>query len=173
MEIIIKSNIRLLEDLVYHLEKLSKDEYNEPQILIMNASIGQHIRHIINFYQAFLQGIISGVINYDSRNRDKTLEFDKEIAILEIKRLILKLDSLKNKTDIDIFLEYINIDKEPRRILTSFQRELLYISEHTIHHTAIIRIVFEIIYKIQVNDDFGFAPSTLEAKKREVLNFQI
>lgn len=173
MEKILRSNIILLEDLVFHLEKLNSEEYKEPQKLVMNASIGQHIRHIINFYQAFLQGLLTGIINYDSRSRDKSIELDKELGILELRKLILKLDSLESKTDLDIFLEYINIDKAPRRMLSSVQRELLYISEHTIHHTAIIRIVFEVEYNIKVKDDFGFAPSTLDAKKRELLNFQI
>ncbi len=49
---------------------------------------------------------------------------------------------------------------------TNLKRELHYITEHTIHHMAILRLGFCFHFpSMQIDESFGFAYSTLEYKK--------
>jgi hypothetical protein len=46
-------------------------------------------------------------------------------------------------------------------IKSNFERELLFNIEHCIHHQAIIKIGFLHLNKMELNDDYGVAKSTI------------
>ena len=47
-------------------------------------------------------------------------------------------------------------------ITTSFDREEIYLVEHSIHHFALIRIALKTYFSsIKIDDNFGVAPSTI------------
>jgi len=41
----------LFQDIAYYLEALAPDEYTQPLELLSQASLGQHTRHMLEFYQ--------------------------------------------------------------------------------------------------------------------------
>ena len=52
---------------------------------------------------------------------------------------------------------------EQIHILTTFERELMYNIEHTIHHLAIIKIAIRLVAPhIRLPDNFGVAASTIK-----------
>jgi hypothetical protein len=129
--------------------------------------VGQHVRHIIEFYQCLFEGIPLGIINYDRRKRDRDLENDVHIAqkrIHELKKLIPQFNE-----DMMLYLEvnYSTENGNNHRIKTSFLRELTYNIEHTIHHMAIIKSTLEESFPyIKLPENFGIASSTIRYRNQ-------
>ena len=48
---------------------------------MFNATIGQHVRHIVELFQCLENGYEKGIVNYELRKRDKNIETDKQLAI--------------------------------------------------------------------------------------------
>ncbi|GAF03310.1 hypothetical protein [Saccharicrinis fermentans] len=72
-----KNNLKQLRDL---LEKLSNDDYSTRPEVLLGASIGEHYRHVLEFYLLLVSGSNAGVISYDSRKRNNIIAQDTAFA---------------------------------------------------------------------------------------------
>ena len=127
--------------------------------MLGNSSIGQHVRHIIELAQSLLQGYAEGVINYDARKRDIQMEMEKDFA----QQCIQKLADSLCRPDKPLLLVQEN---DMSSFLSSFYyREVMYNTEHTIHHKALIRVALREMQLVLVDDDFGVAPSTIQYRR--------
>lgn len=127
----------------------------------LNASIGEHIRHIIEIYQSLLDNYNLGVINYDKRNRNILIQTsikEAKYAIDEIVKSIV----LPNK----ILILQQGMIATDFSIETNYFRELLYNLEHSIHHQALIKVALLKYPTIKLPVNFGIAKSTIEYKKQ-------
>lgn len=73
------------------LVNLSNQEYSRPLSILHNASIGKHVRHIINFYQCVINPQDNNVVCYDARERDLQLEENTVYARIIIDALVSDL----------------------------------------------------------------------------------
>ena len=155
----------LINQLIIHLNRVSDVGYSEQHSLLCGSTIGEHVRHIYNFPECLLQGVHSGVVNYDKRIRDTKLQSDKQYAIASLlnqSNYILNLDHYENKS---LVLEVSTREGEISRMETNLRRELHYITEHTVHHMAILRMAMKFHFpKMEIDDSFGFAYSTINYK---------
>lgn len=142
------------------LLKLSDKQYQHQSELLSGASIGQHLRHVIEFYDCLLNGLSDQKINYEKRARSLELENNRKTAINKISSIKEQLLSLELNSRLYLEIEELIID-------SSVQRELFYNLEHSIHHQALIKVGLkeQNIGKL-VNADFGVAPSTLKYRKQ-------
>ena len=62
------------------LEDLTAEQYTKPAVVLNNNTIGQHLRHTVEFFICLEEGAKRGVVNYDKRSHDKLIESDKFIA---------------------------------------------------------------------------------------------
>jgi uncharacterized damage-inducible protein DinB len=152
--------IQVLEQLLDITEQIEKEDFTL-NIPLLNASIGQHTRHIVEFYLCLFEGLKEGRVNYDQRRRDKMIESDKIIALEAIRVVI---NSIRNN-DINpcLRLEVMYGDNSSRilSLETNYERELVYNIEHTIHHMAIVKQgLYEICRYIKLPENFGVASST-------------
>ncbi len=154
-----------LADLVNQIEE---NDFVKPSEALGNSTIGQHLRHTLEFFICFENGFESGLINYDKRAHDKLIESDKFIALSSINRIAhfvsnLKERSLKLEVGYDLHSEdFITID-------TTATRELVYNIEHAVHHMAIMKIgIREVARYITLPSDFGIAASTVRHKEKTV-----
>jgi hypothetical protein len=150
----------LLEQLQFAIEQLSDDQFIKPVTVLSNATIGQHVRHVIEFYLELDKGYHCGIVNYDRRKRDYEIETNKCFAIQ-------KLDEIKiglSKTDKDLLLAVdLNADENSvMEIMTNYFRELIYNLEHTVHHLALIRIGIGAVSDILLPEEIGVAVSTIK-----------
>lgn len=139
--------VRSLDDEIY---SISHDDA---------SSIGAHVRHDLNFVEAVLNGLETGVVDYANRERDRRLETDREFVAERIETIISRLEV---------------VDADPRKVVfvvseidasllhrSTVSRELEFALSHTIHHHAIIKQKLKNTASI-VDPAFGVAPSTLE-----------
>lgn len=163
MKKIAQENLKQLEQL---LKKMKLEDYMSQPEILSGASIGQHIRHILEFYSLMLSGVKLGLISYDTRERDKSIETDIEYARKTIVDISLGLSSLNEQGSLIIKGDFSLDGNSQTSIESSISRELVYCVEHSIHHQAMIKaglIALEI--SNLANEDFGVAYSTLRYRK--------
>lgn len=145
------------------LKGLSQDQYNRKLEILTDASIGQHVRHILEFYNCLFKGEQSKEVNYDARLRDLKLETDPHFASKTIDGIINTLLDIKSDFPVTFIADYSALENQkPERIQSSFYRELAYNLEHSIHHQALIKVaITEMQLTSLVKTTFGYAPSTI------------
>ena len=143
------------------LRQLTNDEYTQQNPELSNATIGEHMRHIIELFSCLIENYENGVINYDDRKRDIILQTDKSEAISTLKKYLEEL----NKPNKSLSLVH-NCFSAFELLPTNYFRELIYNLEHSIHHQALIKVALHNLPHIKVADAFGIAPSTLEYRKQ-------
>ena len=146
-----------LQDL---LDSLSDEQYVRQIKVLSNATLGQHTRHIIEFFQELNAGYTSGKVNYDKRKRDYRIETSRACAIAGLTRVISLLD--KEDRKLTLTIDYSNDTEELGSVETNYSRELVYNLEHTVHHMALLRIGVNAVSTIVLPEEFGVAISTLK-----------
>ena len=161
-----RSAQELLNQLVVILDQVKDDDFAKPIEALSGSSIGQHIRHTIEFFLCLMDGANKGELNYDNRKHDKFIEQDRKLALSVIKSIDAFLSKDLENHPMDLVANYNVEGVEEVRIPSSFLRELAYNMEHTIHHMALIKIgVKELGSYIQLPEHFGVASSTVRYQK--------
>ncbi|HSC37785.1 MAG TPA: hypothetical protein VLD19_07940 [Chitinophagaceae bacterium] len=145
------------------LNQLSDEQYMQPSKILFNASIGQHVRHIIELFICLDKGYATGIVNYDKRKRDTRIETEKAFAGKLLRSVYNNLD----KPDKELVLEtcYDEDAGETMPVLTNYYREIIYNLEHTVHHMALIRVGINEVSNIQLPQEYGVAASTIKYRK--------
>ncbi len=159
------NNLLGLNDL---LNNLSQEQYNTKLDVLAHASIGQHVRHIVEFYQCLFKAGHTKVVNYDVRQRDLILETDIDFASETIKGLLNILSKGMQDFPVTLVADYSTSDGQaPLLIQTTFFRELAYNLEHSIHHQALIKVALtDMNLTALIADNFGYAPSTIRYQNK-------
>jgi hypothetical protein len=146
------------------IKQLSPSQYIQPCSNLVNNTIGQHVRHIIELFQCLETGYPSDTVNYEKRKRDVTIETDKELAL----KLLQDIHTDLGRPDKQLTLHasYDDHSEEPIAIPTNYYREVAYNLEHTIHHMALIRVGIKEVSDITLPEDFGVASSTVKHRKQ-------
>ncbi|WP_320814948.1 DinB family protein [Flavobacterium sp.] len=139
------------------LNQLNDKEYTYCHAELSNATIGEHTRHIIEMYQSLLKSHITGIVNYDKRERNIAIQTNKNVALNAISAILENIE-LEN---IQMTLEQ-GVDIVTFQVQTNYYRELLYNLEHSIHHQALIKVAVLKNKNIQLCSEFGVAKSTIE-----------
>jgi len=139
---------------------LSDEQYKQPSNILFNATIGQHVRHIIELFLCLDKGYETGVVNYEKRKRDYLIETNKEFAIGLMHKIISGID----KPDKKLLLEATYDENSDDFVLieSNYFREVVYNLEHTVHHMALIRVGITVIAQVILPKDFGVASSTIK-----------
>jgi hypothetical protein len=145
------------------LENLSDSQYAAPVELLSGATVGQHVRHVIEFFQELAHSYEDGTVNYDRRNRNSVLEINRCLAIHLLADTALAVD--RPDKDLVLVAHLSQGDMEPVVIRTNYFRELLYNIEHTVHHMALLRIGINGVAKIVLPANFGVAASTIKFRQ--------
>lgn len=139
------------------LQQLTDHEYTQPLSLLGNASLGQQIRHVIEFYSCVLY--TSEFICYDERPRDLRLETNLELALHSLEKIMMDFSTIDQGKAIR--LTY-SLNAIKHSLPTTIGRELLYCLDHAIHHAAILKIALAADFpNIEVPPTFGYAYSTI------------
>ncbi|MEP6846925.1 MAG: hypothetical protein ABI861_13015 [Panacibacter sp.] len=145
------------------LDQLNNEQYTQPVQTLSNATIGQHVRHIIELFICLENGYKDGTVNYEKRKRDYTIETSKELAIQLMHSIVAGLGK-PNKT---LMLEagYDDLSEDVIIIETNYLREVVYNLEHTVHHMALIRVGISALSQITLPEGYGVASSTVKYRQ--------
>lgn len=104
------------------------------------AAVGPHLRHCLDHFSLLLDGWATGRIDYDDRPRDARLELEPSAARTALLDIVVRLTAL---TGADLAHE-VQISqaaapgRPPIAAASRLERELMFLSSHTIHHIAIM-----------------------------------
>lgn len=146
------------------LENLTDTAYTQQSPALFNATIGQHVRHIIELFQCLSNGYDEGVVNYEKRKRDYRIETERDLACFLLRKTFRLLDRPNKRMTLEA--EDYDETVETIAIPSNYYRELAYNLEHTIHHMALIRIGINEVSTVQLPDSFGVAYSTIKYKQQ-------
>lgn len=146
------------------LNHLSDEQYTSPSSVLMNATIGQHIRHIIELFQCLETGYDAGIVNYENRKRDSRIENERKVAIELMHDIYSRID----RQDKLLLLKanYNEHSDDHLDIQTNYYRELVYNLEHAVHHMALIRVGLAEVADLKVPEGFGVATSTIKYRNQ-------
>lgn len=152
----------ILQQLSQTLQQLSQDDFTRPSSALSGSTIGQHLRHTLEFFICLQEGFKKGVVNYDHRSHDKLIETDKFIALSVINRIQEFVQHQQQDKPLQLEVGYHSKSDDVEVINTNYFRELTYNIEHTVHHMAIMKIGFrEVAPHVTLPPDFGVAVSTI------------
>lgn len=156
------SNLLSLQTL---LTDLSDQSYTTKQQIFSGSSIGQHVRHILEFYVCLLES--DNTVCYDDRRRDQRIESNRLFAVNIIHDLIDKIKDINGDSCLHLKSNFSFDSANEVLLKTSLLRELAYCLEHSIHHQAIIKIgVMALNEGVTPGAEFGVAPSTIRFQKQ-------
>jgi hypothetical protein len=160
MTLLNRTNFDILTQLHDLLGVISHEAYCCPLNLLHGSSIGQHVRHTIEFYQCLCEQAPLGFIDYDARARDLRLETDAVFAQSAIDALLQQIAQIRENQALKL---QSSLGEEVAVIPTTVARELVYMAEHAIHHFAIIKIALrEQFPQVSLPLHFGVAYSTIK-----------
>lgn len=153
----------VLDQLSAVTDDIKHEDFCRQVTILNNSTIGQHVRHTLEFFICLKENCGTGVVNYDDRKHDQLIETDKEVALSVIKNLKNFLDSHTNNFPLQLVVNYDWNSDEVQNLDTNYFRELSYNIEHAIHHMAIIKIGLKAIAPyVQIPPHFGVAISTIK-----------
>lgn len=135
------------------------------------SGVGAHLRHVIDCFRCFQQGLESGQVDYDARQRNAHIEKDRAVADRAMTEIIACLQglaqgdagrSVRVKVDTAAW-----DDPSLHWTVSSVGRELQFLLSHTVHHYALIGLLLR-QQGFDPGTEFGVAPSTLEFQGKTV-----
>lgn len=151
------ANIEVLDQLKSLIKICARHYENREN----DKGIGPHVRHVLDHYRAIQIGLNDKSINYNLRTRNSLEEQDFQLALKSIESIQSWLSTVETDDLIVNVLSEISTKVSLTEEMSStFKRELLYMTNHAIHHMAYIAQM-AIGYGVSVPSHIGLAPSTL------------
>ena len=169
IEDLVEENRLYLQQAIDMINSISDTVYAKNNGAGFKSGVGMHIRHIIDFYENFLEGY-KDRIDYDSRKRDPKMEVDRLYGMEKIRGMMDALGEITTLAEgCDNHLQVRNdasdLQADPFST-SSVERELQFLKFHAVHHYAMIAMILT-MQQVEVPEDFGFAPSTLQYLKQK------
>lgn len=150
------------------IEQISDDDFKTPVPSLNNSTLGQHVRHTLEFFICLMDGYSEGYVNYDKRNHDKKIESDRILSSAVIERILEFIEMKGEDKEFILEASYNTEADTSQKVKSTFYRELAYNIEHAVHHMAIIKIgLKELCPYVKVPEGFGVAVSTIKYQKRQ------
>jgi uncharacterized damage-inducible protein DinB len=164
---IVEDTCAILRQGIALARDLDADEFRQPEPAAAGSSVGDHLRHNIDHFLAFLAGWETGRIDYDQRARDDRLATDPGAAAALQTQLLEGLTRI-GADDLNREIR-VHMDSGPGDVVdsqaaSSVYRELQFLISHTVHHYALIAFICRSRGRA-LPADFGVAPSTLRHRR--------
>lgn len=145
------------------LGRLSDAQYAGDSALFGRGGVGAHVRHVLDHYACFLDGLAAGLVDYDSRERERDVETDRELAVGRLERTLAALEGLEEPPERTLEVT-VDAGSGALRATSSVARELQFLASHTVHHFALVAAMLRAV-GCEPGRDFGVAPSTLRYER--------
>ena len=154
-----------VSDILDEVENLPTDKAER---FYCGTNAGKHVRHILDHFLAFLSITDDGILNYNIRNRESALETDWNVAQTQLNDIInsFKSENIEERK-LRVISEIDVSDTLNQEFKSNSFREILYLINHTLHHTAYISLLAKNC-DIALPEHIGIAPSTASHLRQEV-----
>jgi hypothetical protein len=129
-----------------------------------SVEVGPHLRHVLEHFQQLVKGLHLGAVDYDSRERDLSLEQDVAVLRARIVGLIQSLRAL-TRADMQATIEVLLLGRLDGSVQFSAPstvlRELLFVTSHATHHYALLTNLLR-ARGVALPTCFGKAPATAQ-----------
>ena len=161
---LIETNVHWLRQALRLVAGLDDTAYATTPRGLAPHRAGAHLRHVLEFYHCFLEGLECSHIDYDARRRHEAIEYSRDAALAGIRSIVHTLETWRDLHQERIIWVRME-DAEHSAVRESFMessvsRELQALSSHTVHHFALIAITLR-MHGVELDSEFGMAPSTL------------
>ncbi|MCC5839473.1 MAG: hypothetical protein JJT96_05045 [Opitutales bacterium] len=150
------------------LVAIDDTSYTAPIEAVYGATIGSHYRHCLEHFEALLNTVASGRVDYDARLRDPVVENDRATALVRTRALIARFrDGLAKEelaAPVSIRCKVSYLGEVSPEVASTFAREAMYAVVHAIHHYALIGIICR-LQGVPPPEGFGIAPSTAQHRR--------
>jgi len=158
----------VLDQVADVINQLSDQEFIQPVEAFNGSTLGQHIRHSLEFFLCLMEGYDKGLVNYDKRSHDQVIETSRDLTLEVINRVKLFVSKCNTTHNLILQVSYDRHSSDEMSIETNLNREIIYNIEHVIHHMALVKIgIREVCPSITLPDGFGIAVSTLKFRKQQ------
>ena len=159
-----QSILEIKDQLESVLLPLTNDQYSASLDVFNGSSVGKHVRHIIDFYVCIVNGCCSDCLDYNARERNETIENNKEAALGALSQVIECEELTDGDKMLEIVTDFSSEEGDIRPIVkSSVGRELMYAFDHAIHHLAIIKMGLRASFpSLHISNHIGVAPSTIK-----------
>ena len=165
----LSSQLEIVEQAKAFLSSISQLDYTTPIKPHFAGSAGAHMRHVIDHYEALMNGCEMGFIDYNKRNRYAEVERDTQAAlsawckIAEWLNAICSTDinrplQVQSETSIEQ-TEYVTVN-------STLARELVFVSSHAIHHFSLLAVIRSLQGEA-TPEFFGVAPATVTFMRQQ------
>ena len=166
---LIEVNLALLAQGRELLASIDDGAYANRLTLLFSNRIGGQMRHVLEFYECFLDGLPLAHIDYDARRRDERVEASRLAALAKLDALAERLAT--SGVGSDEGLVWVRMENPPAScedgfLTSSVSRELQVLLSHTVHHYALIAVAMR-AQGLTVDAAFGVAPSTLRYQQMQ------
>lgn len=151
-------NVSLLTGLRDLLAGLDPERYARAAPDLELSGAGTHVRHALEFYVCFLDGIDAGRVDYDARRREEALETDRDAAVVRIDAILGEWPTVPPESGA---ISVHQDDPGAEWCDSTVGRELQFLAAHLVHHLALVAVILR-HHGEEVPAGFGIAPSTLE-----------
>ena len=91
-------NLKVLSQAADLLAGLDDEVFSRACPLAPGGSIGKHLRHCLDFYDCFLGGLPTGMVDYTHRDRDGRVETERLAALRRLEEISAQLEALETGT---------------------------------------------------------------------------
>ncbi len=125
--------------------------------------VGAHLRHVIEHYDALVFPARTGVVDYDSRLRDRSVETQPAVAARRLMALRKELARWHTHA-LDVPVQVLGIAGTAGEFTfaapSTLARELTFVASHALHHFALLSTHCQ-HNGTPLPTDFGKAPGTV------------
>ncbi len=159
---IFKQITEQLQQLSRLLLQISNEQYARKITYLDAATIGGHSRHIIELIKIAIDGYEKGEVDYLNRKRDLLLETDRLFAIQTLQQIqnAIVLPDKPLLVLAEPFEDAVSL-----KVPSSYFREIIYGTEHTIHHFALLKVALIELNMTITDPNFGMAYSTIQYRE--------
>lgn len=139
------------------------EQLTAPSQYIPGSTIGKHLRHARDHFSLLIDCVSvqpPHILNYDVRVRNTPMEGGRKAADEALRMMIARLEEVVPHTRVDLPITLHAVTPYPQVFETTFGRELWFAALHAVHHWGMVRVIAGEL-GIQMEESFGFAPSTL------------
>ena len=155
------ANLHYLAQAEALLAQLDDELFGRPSASFYNSTIGGHLRHCLDHYDSFLNGLGDAKVDYDERMRLPALETETASSAAKTREICQRLrEAATHSAPVGLLVKMdCGLEKSDWQPST-LGRELQFLVSHTVHHFAMIGGICREL-GIEPQAHFGVAPSTI------------